>query len=192
MRHRNIHISNINLMLWQKTKEQKQLSRIDPITCVGNAVGIAVGVANLCGSPSSQGDDAADPLHHLPLGDDQQVMDASRLQKVAETDRQTDFRLLPLTQNSGHMVTQVLQVSKSHVPQQSSTDVCWSVPSSSRRSGIGTPTDTTRTGSGYTWTHRQKYRQTDSQSDTQTDSQSVRQTSSLHPCCNLNQTLISN
>lgn len=72
---------------------------------MGIAVGIAVGVANLCGSPSGQGDDAADPLHHLPLGDDQQVMDASRLQQVAETDRQTDFRLLPFTQNSGHMVT---------------------------------------------------------------------------------------
>lgn len=73
-------------------------------------MGIAVGVADLCSGASSQGDDAADPFHHLPLGDDQQVMDVSRLQQVAETDRKTDFRLIRLTQTSGHMVMRVLQV----------------------------------------------------------------------------------
>lgn len=65
--------------------------------------------------------------------------------------RQTNFRVL--LRSHGHLGA--ARCSKSHVPQQSSTDVSLSVPSSSRRSGTGTPTDTTRTGSGYTWwTHR--------------------------------------
>lgn len=133
------------------------------------AVGTAVGVANLCGSPSSQGDDAADPLHHLPLRDDEQVIDASRLQQVAETDRQTDRQTSDSSPTHRTVVTGSRRCCRSHVPQQSSTDVCWSAFSSSRRSEIGTPTDTTRTGSGYTWTHRQKYRQSVSQSVRQTD-----------------------
>lgn len=103
-----------------------------------------MGVAHLRGSPSRECHDAADPLHHLPLRDHQKVLDVPCLQQVAEVDRQTDLRLLPL----GHMVPP--RSPKSHVPQQSSTDVARSGPPSSRRSGIETPTETTRTGSGYT------------------------------------------
>lgn len=134
-----------------------------------------MGVADLCGIPSRHGDDAADPLRHLSLRDDQEVLHASRTPQVTkDTDTRHvgspeprfSHRSLPLR----HMIRPT-GVFQSHVPQQSSTDVRRSVPPSSR-SETGTPTDTTRTGSGYTWTVRQNVKNL---RQNQGDSQSVRQ-----------------
>lgn len=41
-------------------------------------------VADLCGGPSRHGDDAADPLRHLSLRDDQEVLHAPRTPQVTE------------------------------------------------------------------------------------------------------------
>lgn len=48
-----------------------------------------MGVADLRGGLSRHGDDAADPLRHLPLGDDQEVLHASRTPQVT---KDTDTR----------------------------------------------------------------------------------------------------